>query len=192
MGKIMLIGIFLITNKLQSQIVLDSIIIYDYQSANKLVSQSGHLPISIKIQDFDIIILDAGVKSNNRNKSASYSRSTIPPMPLYLIGVKIYFPKDSILSIHVKGKNKFRKRNFELDTILTINKNVLRPLVFWAMLRQKYQNGIGFYPTMFTLTNEDFTSTNLPKYVIKILPENLIRYTCNTLTKELIDLWAKK
>lgn len=193
MGKIIFIVLLFFAKNISAQTVLDSVVIYDYKTANRTIRQSGIAPTYFTISGIDTLVLDANnVKAKRFKSTNQFSSYYIVPSDYYLVGVKVYFPKDSVLHISLKAQNEFAKKFFSLDTILQITNQAKRPLIFWAMSRQASRNTVQFLPVKFTVTNEDFDYEHINTKKRRNMLENCIRYTYNTVTKELIDKWQDK
>ena len=167
-----------------AQVTMDSIVIFDYYKKGQgLYPQSGKEAINVTINKLNTFRLQA-----TKQKRALFGNNTRDiyahvPRGVYLQGIKIYYPKDTIFEIHVTGYDKRKAKLFYLDTLLQINSRVKNHLYFWAMLYEKDYMSLGFKPYKFILTPVEFS--NKPKHnkiMFKQL-EKFIRYTYNLNTK---------
>ena len=192
--SMLFIFLALLCNTIKAQIVMDSVLILDYKYSRWIGDHSGFPPTYIKINGLNTVTLDAAdkrIKKSGKYGLSYFNENYTVRNPIYLVAIKIYFPKDSIIKFSVKAKNYYRRKNFAIDTVLVIDATVPRPLYFCGLPRRICYNQFKSCPIIFTITNEDIVNCTKPrkrKKRIKVF-EKKIRYTYNTVTKEFADKW---
>jgi hypothetical protein len=140
----------------------DTVYIFDYSSSKNIVRKTGREPLLLRFSNGDTLLLDANSSRGKKAGDAIFGNYTIPAGRCRVEGVRIIFDKSTTCCIRATGSDgfrdeRFRKMVFYLDTILCISSSTTRPLMFWNVLRQKFNNDLSFLPILFNLSNVEFT-----------------------------------
>ncbi len=189
-----LIGIlFMLIFKLAVAQQMDTILLFDYYYQHhstwkeKRFTNGG---LSIFFPNNDSLHIQSGSSSIGLNLRKH--RHLIPRSNKILIeGLRIIKPANVELSIRMKSFKRFSGKNYRMDSVLVLNKNIPYPRIYWQPLREIGATGVPYFsPTHFVFANYEFAyklNFKNPELIKKL--NEAVRYEYHFPEGKLIRLW---